>query len=297
MGYRGAGISQVFLEHLLFQHRGEQHVQIFLALLSRVKGGAEVLSGSCRVCSVHIRQQGRPESKVAFGTKGACLKSRNTDQVQRRKGAVVAGADARDSAGVWQPARPSVPLSVWTRCGIFDTASAHIWLFRPRRRPPVNTSSVYRHWNRLLHSPSLQKHTRMFWFQRLSVCTSIDKPVAFTAALKSLYMFLEKGVCCTLWLFCSFLRHFYISNAPVVSLLSYRVTVLHCKRIISISAINPTVRPLCPPTVMHFHPPTVMHLHFWSVLWKEAVSVIFLSCCAVHHSGGGQYRQREAGHL
>lgn len=41
-----------------------------------------------------------------------------------------------------------------------------------------------------------------------------------------------------------------------------------------------------------------MHFHCWSVLWKEAVSVISLSCCyAVHHSGGGQYRQREAGHL
>lgn len=36
--------------------------------LSRTRG-AEVLSGSRCVCSVHRRQQGLPRSKVAFGTK------------------------------------------------------------------------------------------------------------------------------------------------------------------------------------------------------------------------------------
>lgn len=30
---------------------------------------------------------------------------------------------------------------------------------------------------------------------------------------------------------------------------------------------------------------------------KEVMSVVFVSCSAVHYSGGGQYRQREAGHL
>lgn len=102
---------------------------------------AEVLSGSWRVCSAHIRQQGRPRPKVVFWTKVPAWKAERQIRFSAGRGSMIAEADVKDNPGVWQPARPSVPLSVWTRCGIFDTASAHAWFFRP----PVNTGSVYQH--------------------------------------------------------------------------------------------------------------------------------------------------------
>lgn len=141
----------------------------------------------------------------------------------------------------------------------------------------------------------LQKCTHMFYLQLCSVCTSMDNVVLWGACClqhsnKQPFMFLVWKPCMLPFVAALLFNEplFYIfwhTNHQSFVILGH----LHCKRTISIAATNPIVRPLCPPTVMHFH--------CWSVLWKEAVSVIFLSCDAVHHSGGGQYRQREAGHL
>lgn len=81
----------------------------------------EVLSGSWPVCSAHIWQQGRPGSKVIFLTEVPAWKAERQIRFNTGRRLWVAEADGKDNPGVWRPARPAAPLSVWTRCGLFTS--------------------------------------------------------------------------------------------------------------------------------------------------------------------------------
>lgn len=87
VGHRWAGVSQIILEHLLLQHRGEKHLSESFTLDSSHVLSSTVfsLSTAAGVCSEHRRQQRPPKSKVTLFTKGPVWETKGSAATVKRK--------------------------------------------------------------------------------------------------------------------------------------------------------------------------------------------------------------------
>lgn len=87
VGHRWAGVSQILLEHLLLQYRGEKHLAESFTLDSSHVLSSTVfsLSTAAGVCSEHRRQHRPPKSKVTLFTKEPVWEAKGSAATVKRQ--------------------------------------------------------------------------------------------------------------------------------------------------------------------------------------------------------------------